>query len=405
MRAGDSFTIVNRGKISFDAETFTLLYLPIVGSNAFALYQLLTTFSTGRISHFLEYLNIGLNPFLESLDKLSGLGLVKVFDDHTMLYFDVKSPLTYDEFLSDDFYKQLLISRIGENRVTGLSKKIEVKGQNISKKFHEVYKVDFDNEPKAAVSTDSFDMGAFELMMKDSRNNLGKTYHFQDEVRDKLSLYSMAEKYELNWFQLLNLAMATAYKDGALNILELTKSLSQQQSPLPKLSEFPPAFAELVNSAKEGAQSVDKYDNPSKRFLSTLKKSLGGFVSGDENWLVDDLKNNGLPPEVINVLIHYLLVQQKQPSLNKTLVNRIANEWKQNSIYSAELAVRYIIERPKIIAQRAKEKAKKNQNNFTKTVKAAPEWSDPNYEETISQSEITEFEKLQAERKKRRGDK
>lgn len=113
MRAGDSFTMLNRGKTSFDAEAFRLLYLPIIGTDAFALYQLMLSFSTGRISHFLEYLNLGLNPFIEALDKLSGLSLVRVYDDHTSLYFEVKSPLNFENFLADDFYRQLLISRIG----------------------------------------------------------------------------------------------------------------------------------------------------------------------------------------------------------------------------------------------------------------------------------------------------
>ncbi len=102
MRAGDSFTMLNRGKTSFDAEAFRLLYLPIIGTDAFALYQLMLSFSTGRISHFLEYLNLGLNPFIEALDKLSGLSLVRVYDDHTSLYFEVKSPLNFENFLAKE---------------------------------------------------------------------------------------------------------------------------------------------------------------------------------------------------------------------------------------------------------------------------------------------------------------
>ena len=169
MRAGDSFTMVNRGKTSFDAETFRLLYLPIIGTDAFALYQLMLSFSTGRISHFLEYLNIGLNPFVEALNKLTGLSLVHVYDDHTRLYFKVESPLNFEEFLADEFYRQLLISKIGENRVSGLSKTIEPKGKEISKKFHEIYKVSFNqpDEPQGqgAHANNNFDMGAFQSLM------------------------------------------------------------------------------------------------------------------------------------------------------------------------------------------------------------------------------------------------
>ncbi|MCL2113397.1 MAG: DnaD domain protein [Streptococcaceae bacterium] len=378
MRAGDSFTIVNRGKISFDAETFTLLYLPIVGSNAFALYQLLTTFSTGRISHFLEYLNIGLNPFLESLDKLSGLGLVKVFDDHTMLYFDVKSPLTYDEFLSDDFYKQLLISRIGENRVTGLSKKIEVKGQNISKKFHEVYKVDFDNEPKAAVSTDSFDMGAFKSLM----DRQGLT--FSNENLERLSLYSLAEKFDLNWYELFKKAESTANADKTLNLSALTRSLSASSEPQVALSSFPKAFADLIVSSKS---------HEPVEFIQQIKSQAGGFVSGDERKILSNLTKQNLPSEVQNVLIHYILVQQKNASLSSNFVNTLANDWMRNKVFTAEMAVKRILER----SESAQIKAQEKQNftkKQTKIVKEAPKWSNPSYENKTSEEELARLEKI-----------
>jgi len=193
MRAGDSFTMLNRGKTSFDAETFRLLYLPIIGTDAFALYQMMLSFSTGRISHFLEYLNLGLNPFIEALDRLSALSLVRVYDDHSSLYFEVKSPLNFEIFLADDFYRQLLISRIGENRVTALAKTMEPKGKEISKKFHEVYKVNFDREatPNQSLKENQFDMGAFKSLME------RQGYRLSNENQDSLTLvivYQMRTK-------------------------------------------------------------------------------------------------------------------------------------------------------------------------------------------------------------------
>ena len=90
-------------------------------ARCFWLYQLLRVFRRARFL-ILEYLDFGLNPFIEALDKLSGIGLVRVFDQQPGYLMEVKSPLTFEEFLADEFYKQLLISRIGENKVKALAK-------------------------------------------------------------------------------------------------------------------------------------------------------------------------------------------------------------------------------------------------------------------------------------------
>lgn len=378
MRAGDAFTIVNRGKTSFDAEAFTLLYLPIIGRDAFALYQLMTTFSTGRISHFLEYLNIGINPFSEALDKLSALGLLSVFDDHTMYYFEVKSPLNFENFFEDDFYKQLLISRIGQNRVEGLSKKIEARGQNISKKFHEVYRVDFEAEPRKVETSNGFDRAAFKNLMQ----RQGLT--FSNENQESLALYSIAEKFDLNWYELFKQVEATANMDKTINLPALSRSLSAKAEPQPALSEFPKAFADLIVSSK---------GHEPERFLQQIKAQAGGFVSNDERKILQNLKQQNLPAEVQNVLIHYILIQQKNASLNSKFVNTLANDWMRNKVFTAEMAVKRIIERSEW-AKNKEQLTPQVSKRTAKVVKKAPKWSNPNYENKTSEEELAALEKL-----------
>lgn len=378
MRAGDSFTMLNRGKTSFDAETFRLLYLPIIGTDAFALYQLMLSFSTGRISHFLEYLNLGLNPFIEALDKLSGLSLVRVYDDHTSLYFEVKSPLNFENFLADDFYRQLLISRIGENRVAALAKRMEPKGKEVSKKFHEVYKVSFDSQAQQNPSNtkERFDMGAFKSIME------RQGYHLNNENQDSLTLYSLAEKFELNWYELFKQAEKTANADKSLNMNNLMRSLSGASKPQPALSAFPKAFADLI--------VISKSHEPDD-FIRQIKAQAGGFVSSEEHKLLTNLSRQNLPAEVQNILIHYVLVQQKNASLNPNFVNALANDWMRNEVFTAETAVKRILEREELAAAKAKTGAEKRP---MKIKKEAPKWSNPDYENKTSQEELAKLEKI-----------
>ncbi|RZI48595.1 DnaD domain protein [Lactococcus kimchii] len=380
MRAGDSFTMINRGKTSFDAEAFTLLYLPIIGTDAFALYQLMLSFSTGRISHFLEYLNIGLHPFSEALDKLSALALVRVFDDHSTLYLEVKSPLNFENFLADDFYRQLLISRIGENRVAGLAKTLEPKGKEISKKFHEIYKVNFTAESQSAKQTNQLDMGAFQSLME------RQALHFSDENKDRLTLYSLAEKFELNWYELFKQAESTANADKTLNMSNLIRKLSAQSEPQPALSEFPKAFADLI--------LISKSHEP-EEFLRQIKTQAGGFVSSDERKILANLARQNLPAQVQNVLIHYILIQQKNASLSANFVNTLANDWLRNKVFTAETAVKRILERNEQAANKATQAAARTTHTGpAKIKKAAPEWSNPNYENKTSQADLVKLEQI-----------
>ncbi len=384
MRAGDTFTIVNHGKTSFDAECFSALYLPIVERDAFALYQLLRNARTGKISHFLESLNLGISPFIEALDKLSALDLVRVFDNHPDLYFELVSPLSYENFLADEFYKRLLISRIGEARVAELSQVETPLGQNISRKFHEVYAVNFDRSFDQVVKSEKFDIGAFKALM--TRQEL----HFADENQDILTLYSLAEKFALNWYELFKIVEQTANADKSLNLTASMRQLSAKTQPIPTLSTFPKAFQDLIIGSKS-AQPAD--------FLRQIKQQAGGFVSNDELKLLTTLSKQNLPTEVQNVLIHYILIQQKNPTLTSNFVNTVANDWLRQKIGTAEAAILRILERNQLAQEKTKAKAP-----AAKLVKKAPKWSNENYVERTSSAEQAEFERYKQQRKKHQED-
>lgn len=66
-----------------------------------------------------------------------------------------------------------------------------------------------------------------------------------------------------------------------------------------------------------------------------------------------------MPAEVQNILIHYVLVQQKNASLNPNFVNALANDWMRNEVFTAETAVKRILEREELAAAKAKTGAEK----------------------------------------------
>jgi len=376
MKSGDNFTVVNREKISFDADVFTLLYLPIIGPEAQTAYQLMRVLPAGRISHFLEYLNMGLAPFTEVVDKLSALDLIKVYDGHPEISFVLKSPLTFEAFFNDGLYKQLLISKVGQDRVDELAKQVNIQGQDLSKKFHEVFAMSDEPETNQTPSEKRFDITSFKNIMDK------QGYRFANENQDTLILYSLSDKYHLDWYQLFKEVEQTANANKTLNTSLLSKKLSGQKQTGPSLSDFPTAFQDLILLAKS---------HTPQHFIEQIKAQAGGFVTSDERKVLSHLALEKIPDQVQNILIHYVLVQQKNATLTANFADRLANDWQRQQVFTAEQAVQRILDRTKEMEEKAKSKPSyKSQSK--KTVKQAPEWSNETYVNTTTDEEKTQLE-------------
>lgn len=215
MRPIDKFIVKNNEKISFDAGVFVMYYQPIIGLEGFALYQLLRVFpqQNGRLSDLLNQLDYGMNALELSIEKLSALKLMDIYDDHGRLTFVLHSHLTPEHFLSDPLYKQLLIDKIGQTAVDKLQLSNTFSGKNISKRFSDIYRVNDIQTPVEPSSqvTGSLDLAAFQAAMQQ------QGIQFSDETKDTLALYALSEKFGLDWYQLFKIAETTQNGDQSLN--------------------------------------------------------------------------------------------------------------------------------------------------------------------------------------------
>ena len=399
MLAGDRFVVVSTDRISFDADTFTKLYLPIIGRDAYALYQVLKISDSGKITFFLEYLNFGPNQFEAALDHLSALDLIKVYDHHAEFYIEMQSPKTYDAFMKDDLLKQLLWSKIDQNRFNQafVSTDKKIMGQEISKKFYEIYhpqgNESFASQPISDVKKDeeSFNMGAFELAMKDQKMT------FSHENQDKLMLYQLAQRFDKSWYDLFTLAKTTQNPDATMNGARLAQQLSALTEPSSVLTAVEKPVEELIRVAKMHVSKPDGSDGPIQ-FLQQLRKNTGGTTSSGELRLLNELKVQSIPDEVQNIMLHYVLVQRKNPTLNAAFLHQLANECLQNQVFTAQKAVTWFMNREK----RQKEKQTKFERN-PRVVKKSPEWSNANYVEHTTSETKAKFAELQKKMRKENG--
>ncbi|HGF7821066.1 TPA: DnaD domain protein, partial [Enterococcus faecium] len=139
------------------------------------------------------------------------------------------------------------------------------------------------------------------------------------------------------------------------------------------------------------AQSI-----PPMKYLEAIKSEKGGYVSKQENWLLQDLvSQSGLSSSVINVLLNYVLVIKNNASLNASYVNTVANEWAQKKIATAEEAIQHIRQ----ISNQAKQSKQKKQTNYQtgkRNVRREklPDWvNQPKDEKQISSEKKAEIDR------------
>jgi len=388
MRAGDQFHIINRGKVSFDADAFSLLYLPIIGKDAYVLYQLLRTFYQGRIMDLLEYTQCSINDFEEATERLSALGLIRLAEAADDYYFELASPLSFDDFMADNFYKNLLAYYIGDQKVDALSYKEELKGTELSKKFSEVYPVQFDQGPSPRASKHGFDLYSFRKIMRD------RSIRFNDEGADTLSIISMADKFGLDWFELFTLAAENLNEDQTINTSRMLDKLAVTAQSQPKSTDLTATEREIIRTAK--AYKPDE-------FLLRLKKQKKTSITDDEKHLLVDLGKFNISPEVQNMIFYYYLAVQQKANINRNSAQNLANDWTASKIQTAEQAV----QRMRNWEAQQKEKLAKREAKFTspgkKQVKKAPEWSNRNYVNQTTPEEQAELDRIREETLKKIG--
>jgi Replication initiation/membrane attachment protein len=386
MSPADNFKLVNKQFVSWSAGSLLPFYLPIVGRDAIVLYEYLTLLDEGKISDILNHLNFGIQDFRYALDQLTAINLIDLYSQGNNYTFQLKSPKQPADFLADDFLARLLIAKIGQPAFDRLADKTTPSGKNISKKFSQVYSVNFNGDVQTiGQEIDStLDINSFKNIMKQ------QNYAFSDEASDILSLYELADKYDLNWYELFKLAENSMNTDRSLNIAALRNNLIMKNQNTPVLSSFTADERNLI----EIAQIADPLD-----FLESLKGQEGGFVTASEKKILLSLTRQNVPNQVQNILTHYSLIQTNQSSLNAKFAESVANDWVRHGVNTAELALKRIETYLKERQERENNNSyiNKSKQDMTKESAKVPEWHDESKKVTTSQADLEELRRLREE--------
>lgn len=396
---------------SDDQQVLTDLYLPLIGTKAFSIYQLLwrkvpnKQIITNRESHatLMSLLDMDLNTFRNERTKLEALHLIKTFvksdDIGEFCIYQLFTPYTADQFLNDDILSVFLYEKIGETQYRQLvdkyiqSDELLNGAREISKGFMSVFKLndaDLLNRPETVAKAQkqfvkpgepqpfipahqvkNYDFSLIETRVTD-------LYHVSHDslIQNQELILSLHEFYDISEMSMIDLIGETmnivdntidprALKNLAQKRFEGKANISARVEDQPvQTSSQPPLRASDPNLLLiQRAKTLSPAD-----FLAEEKQQRGGFVGSSESRSLRTLAyKRVLPTAVLNIMTHYIL--QTSPALTTALMETVANDWTQNGVKTPEDALKRINDfqnRPR---------GKRRYNNAPRKIEKGTDWS------------------------------
>lgn len=339
-----------------DLSVLALLYQPLISANAFTLYITLSTLLNceslefdGKIKNIINVINLSLKEFETAKDKLEAIGLLNTYKGEEGYLFELVQPLSANEFIMDGSLGVYLFSEIGEEEFKSLSKRFKIsnvskkKYENITKNFSDVFKshtsrVDFKDNFKSRTSAllrfeSEFN---FDLFAK----GLSKNFFSESMLTDKLkdTLVKLAFTYGLDEADMQDAYIRSLNNAGRLDYRVFPKETRKQYQYKTGM-ESPKIDIQMNKVNGEGLLNHLRSITPSE-----LLQELSGMPAAPtELSLVYKLISvNKISPEMVNLLIFYVLKMNNGKMPTYSYFAKIANEWGRNGLNDLDSAYEYV---------------------------------------------------------------
>lgn len=428
----DPYTVMAAGYLhNFHRQVLSMLYQPIIGSQALSLYMTLwgeceqTDLNPNTLTH--HSLMLGMRSNLKAIyDQrliLEGIGLLKVyegFEDGTKkLLYELQSPLDPHSFFEDPILNIFLFKTIGKTQYQRtknfFSRQAHSKEgyRDISRSFDSVFQTvsieqlqeiqqneginhnDASNmrilkeqQPlKISVKMEDFD---FELLLDGLSDSFVPKRSFTLEVKE--TILKLAFLYGTNPIQMKTIVMRSLTEDNKINIETLRLEARdwyqfQHHEALPTIVEkVQPIQHRVMLEEKPSTQEeklIQCFETISPR--QYLKEISGGAEPSDADLKIIEeiMLDQKLLPGVTNVLIDYVMIRLDK-KLSRNYVLKIASHWARKGVTTVKQAMdlaRKEFEETKQSANAAKTRTGNRRNKSIRT-EIVPDWLQSN--ETIS---------------------
>ncbi|MFX3623954.1 MAG: replication initiation and membrane attachment family protein [Ectobacillus sp.] len=358
---------------NYDRKVLTMLYQPLIGSRAFALYMTLwgeldqdRLVGQENTHHTLivgMYMN--LPEIYEERLKLEAIGLLKVYvkkeADVRKFLYELQTPLSPKQFFDDIVLNIFLYNRLGKtnyNKVKQffLEREPDVSSyQEITHSFNDIFQSssplqmaqlegEVRNPPgitapgrapgKASdVFNDFFD---FQLFLE----GLSLVPKKAITAQVKEYILKLAYVYGITPFVMQNIILGALTEQNTIDIERLRKSARdwyqfEHGQALPVFYErTQPLEASTMHSKEPNSQEeqlIKQLEELSPRQL--LAEISGGVepTAADLKVIEDVMLKQKLLPGVVNVLIYYVMLRTDM-KLSKTYIEKIAGHWARKKV-------------------------------------------------------------------------
>lgn len=350
------------------AKSLTHLYQPLIGIQAVTLYQTLLhemelqrEYEPQTHHTLMNYLNIPLDEIYQARLKLEAIGLLKTYKNNTestnMYTYELQSPFAPKDFFKDAMLSQLLFHHIGEDKfkdlknhyVTTPKKQI---GTNITASFNDVFQTfqpSFEvaqaptSEENPESSEDKIDFSWMELMLQQRMIPVKKVL----TAENKKLISQMIQLYDLYAHEIDKCVLWALTEENILDPEEFKTACHDlfkakySETPIQLRNKAIPNQPEVTNKPEtKEDQLINELESISpKQLLEDL--SSGNHASEQDMRVIRGvMTTQGLPSPVMNVLIHYVLLQTNM-KLSKAYLEKIASHWSRANLKSAKEAMAF----------------------------------------------------------------
>ncbi|GAA0429410.1 DnaD domain protein [Lentibacillus halophilus] len=396
----DGYRVILEKELPADfSNALTHLYQPLIGIRAMALYMTLLNDiemhldSTVQTHHTLmNYMNMPLDDLYRARLKLEGIGLLKTFqeqmDDYNTYTYELHPPFAPSRFFADDMLAQLLYHHIGQAKFDKLKdhyvkRPYNNKGVNMTASFHDVFQTitpdskTQGSEPDALNEESSDWVGEPDFSWMEQM--LQQRMIPKDQVltqSNRQLIAQMMSVYDLPDYEVEKAVLWALTEDNKLNRSEFKDAchdLFKNHQGTVRLTEKQPDTT--------SAETVQQFETKEDQLIAELERitpkqlledlSNGGQASSQDLKVIREvMTTQGLPSPVMNVLIHYVLLQSNM-KLSKAYMETIASHWSRANLQTAKEAMRFA-KHEKMQHQERKNRKKSGRKSTSNDV--VPDW-------------------------------
>lgn len=374
-----SFTLSND-----DVNVVSLLYAPLIGSDALMLYLGLTSLlernnlKSEDIIHqdLFDIYSFTPQSFMKARIKLEGIGLLITYQNDNSYIYVLCPPLTAKNFIKDATLGLYLYSKIRPETFDFIYNHFKIekieksKYTNITKAFDEVYASKIDNDktfekfqyilgrkpsPSIKIKGNSFDFNNFLSEINRGFLETGVTKNFQDQIINLAFVYGFDEN------EMISLYNDSINRSGFYDYRLLKKKANIYFNY--KRNMKAPQLIEKDNDVAKEYESMIEYLDK-----SSPSEILNDVVPGYPLHFLDTVNEIyaeiNLPRGVLNCMILKVLKDKSGDLPNVKYFKKVSESWVKDNVFSTSDAIKYITTMPEEAINKKKPEDKDDNGGF-----------------------------------------